>query len=220
GAMGQKLEARSALNLMRRTWGSVISHEFRCQALEAYGDNPDVHDLDRATSSVYYEVRTTKQKDGELFLNIKTIRMGAAHRLFHLQYIEYDGKIPPWLLARPKHDAKVTSKPSETPAHNRKEESSFLSAIGGACSALGETREVMDCYQKEIKLFRAAGLRSGQAESLNKLGDLYSTLGDRQKAIDSHLKALELWRALGEDEREGEIIETLERLSDLYLALG
>lgn len=98
--LGQMIDAKSFAAQMAATFGDVTSFEFRSQALEARGAEPDVHDLARATSAVFYAVRTTKRPDGGLFLVIRTVRIGTAHRLVGLNFTSYVGKVPPWLEPR------------------------------------------------------------------------------------------------------------------------
>ena len=55
---------------------------------------------------------------------------------------------------------------------------------------------------KPLPLRRAAGDRSGEAQTLNNIGAVHRSLGEIQKALEKYNEALPLWRALGD--RNGE----------------
>jgi len=99
-ATGQQIDTREAAGLIEGLYGAVISYEYRAQAIEAFGAKPEVHDLAHATSAVFYAVRTTKRPDGDLFLAIKTVRIGGVHNVFFINFTDYIGKVPPWLQPR------------------------------------------------------------------------------------------------------------------------
>jgi len=99
-ATGQIIDVRESVNMMRQTYGSVTSYEFRCQALETPAENPDVHDVQHARSAVYYSIRTTRRQDGELFLTVKTARIDNLHAVSYLRINDYSGKVPPWLQGK------------------------------------------------------------------------------------------------------------------------
>jgi hypothetical protein len=94
---GQKIFVREYANMVRNVYGSVASYEFRGQVLEASPENPDVKDLQRARSAVYYAIRTAKRPEGELFLIVRTIRIGNSHAASFLGIIDYRRNVPPWL---------------------------------------------------------------------------------------------------------------------------
>jgi hypothetical protein len=94
---GQKIFVREYVNMVRNVYGSVTSYEFRGQVLEASAENPDVNDLQRAKSAVYYAIRTAKRPEGELFLIIRTIRIGNAHAAAYLGVNDYRRNVPSWL---------------------------------------------------------------------------------------------------------------------------
>jgi hypothetical protein len=94
---GQKIFVREYVNMVRDVYGSVSSYEFRGQVLEASAENPDVNDLQRARSAVYYAIRTAKRPEGELFLIIRTIRIGSAHAAAYLGVKDYRRNVPSWL---------------------------------------------------------------------------------------------------------------------------
>jgi hypothetical protein len=94
---GAKIFVREYANMVRRVYGSVTSFEFRGQALEASPENPDVHDLARAKSAVYYAIRTTKRPEGELFLIIRTLRIRNMHSAASFDVNDYKNNVPPWL---------------------------------------------------------------------------------------------------------------------------
>lgn len=94
---GQKIFVREYANMVRKVYGSVSSYEFRGQALEASAENPDVKDLQRAKSALYYAIRTAKRPDGELFLIIRTIRIGNTHAASFLGITDYRRNVPSWL---------------------------------------------------------------------------------------------------------------------------
>jgi hypothetical protein len=99
-ARSQKIFVRDYANLVRQTYGSVTSYEFRCQVLEAPAENPDVHDVQRARSIVYYSIRTAKRPNGELFLTVKTMRLGNLHAASFLSIDNYSGKAEPCLQGK------------------------------------------------------------------------------------------------------------------------
>jgi hypothetical protein len=99
-ARGQKIFVREYVNMVRQVYGQVTSYEFRGQALEASAENPDVHDLQRARSAVYYAIRTAKRPDGELFLTVRTIRIGNLHAAAFLGVNDYKGNVPAWLQGK------------------------------------------------------------------------------------------------------------------------
>jgi hypothetical protein len=94
---GQKIFVREYANMVRKVYGSVTSYEFRGQVLEASAENPDVKDLQRARSAVYYAIRTAKRPEGELYLIIRTIRIGNLHAASFLGIKDYRRNVPSWL---------------------------------------------------------------------------------------------------------------------------
>lgn len=94
---GQKIFVREYANMVRKVYGSVTSYEFRGQVLESSAENPDVKDLQRARSVVYYAIRTAKRPDGELFLIVRTVRIGNLHAASYLGINDYRQNVPPWL---------------------------------------------------------------------------------------------------------------------------
>jgi hypothetical protein len=100
-ARSQKIFVREYANMVRQTYGPVKSYEFKCQALEAPAENPDVHDVQRARSTVYYLIRTAKRPNGELFLTVKTTRLGNLHAASFLSLDNYNGKAEPCLQGKP-----------------------------------------------------------------------------------------------------------------------
>lgn len=99
-ARGQKIFVREYVNMVRQVYGNVTSFEFRGQALEASPENPDVRDLQRARSAAYYAIRTSKRQDGELFLIIRTVRLGTLHAASYLAVNDYRRNVPPWLQGK------------------------------------------------------------------------------------------------------------------------
>ena len=94
---GQKIEVRDYANQVRRTYGSVTLYQFRCQVLEAPAEKPGVIDAQRARSVVYYSISTAKRPNGDLFLTVKTMRIGNLHSASYLSIDNYSGKTPPCL---------------------------------------------------------------------------------------------------------------------------
>ena len=99
-ARGAKIFAREYANMVRQVYGSVISYEFRGQALEVAAEKPDARDLQSARSAAYYAIRTEKRPDGELFLIIRTIRIGNAHAASYFAVNDYRRNVPLWLQSR------------------------------------------------------------------------------------------------------------------------
>jgi hypothetical protein len=99
-ARGQRIDVRDYANLVRRTYGSVASYAFKCQMLEAPAEKPDVNDAQRARSIVYYSIRTAKRPNGDLFLIVKTVRIGNLHAASYLGIDYYGGKASPCLQGR------------------------------------------------------------------------------------------------------------------------
>jgi hypothetical protein len=96
-ARGQKIEVREYANLVRQTYGSVTSYQFRCQVLEAPAEKPGVDDVQRVRSTVYYSISTAKRPSGDLFLIVKTMRIGNLHAATYLSIDNYRGKTSPCL---------------------------------------------------------------------------------------------------------------------------
>lgn len=96
-ARGQKIDVLDYANLVRQTYGSVTSYGFRCQVLEAPAEKPDVNDVQRARSIVYYSINTAKRPNGDLFLIVKTMRIGNLHAASYLSIDNYRGKTSPCL---------------------------------------------------------------------------------------------------------------------------
>ncbi|HEY1269227.1 MAG TPA: hypothetical protein VGH16_18355 [Candidatus Binatia bacterium] len=80
-------------------YGSLISSEYRGQALETEGD---VHNLSKAFAATFYAIRSVKRPNEGLYLIIKTKTVDNEHRVFHAQFLEYVGDVPPWLLPQKK----------------------------------------------------------------------------------------------------------------------
>ena len=99
-ARGQKIDVRDYANLVRRTYGSVTTYSFRCQVLEATAEKPDVNDARRARSIVYYSIRTAKRPAGDLFLTVKTMRIGNLHAASYLSIDNYREKSTPCLQGK------------------------------------------------------------------------------------------------------------------------
>jgi hypothetical protein len=99
-ARGQKIDIRDYANRVRRTYGSVTSYTFSCQALEAPAEKPDVNDAQRARSIVYYSIRTAKRPNGDLFITVKTMRIGNSHAASYLSIDNYSGKTSPCLQGK------------------------------------------------------------------------------------------------------------------------
>jgi len=97
---GQKIDVRDYANMVRRTYGSVTTYSFRCQVLEATAEKPDVNDAKRARSIVYYSIRTAKRPAGDLFLTVKTTRIGNLHAASYLSIDNYRGKETPCLQGK------------------------------------------------------------------------------------------------------------------------
>jgi hypothetical protein len=94
-ARGQKIDVRDYANLVRQTYGSVTSYGFTCQVLEAPAEKPDVNDAQRARSIVYYSISTAKRPNGDLFLTVKTMRIGNLHAASYFSINNYSGKTSP-----------------------------------------------------------------------------------------------------------------------------
>src|SRR5215470_14646712 len=99
-ARGQKIDVLDYANLVRRTYGSVTSYSFRCQALEAPAEKPDVNDAQRARSIVYYSISTAKRPNGDLFLTVKTMLINNLHAASYLSIDNYNGKGTPCLQGK------------------------------------------------------------------------------------------------------------------------
>lgn len=104
--LGQKALARTDQTIpdfspgfafMREKYGKMTSYVHLGQALESLGEPPDVHDLNRATSMVYYHVRTEKRQDMGLFVVVRTARRGGKHYFYSLQFLDFAETVPAWL---------------------------------------------------------------------------------------------------------------------------
>ena len=96
-ARGQKIDVRDYATMVRRTYGSVTMYAFKCQVLEALAEKPGVIDLQRARSIMYYSISTAKRPNGDLFLTVKTIRIGNSHAASYFSVDNYSGKAAPCL---------------------------------------------------------------------------------------------------------------------------
>src|SRR5215510_8683235 len=99
-ARGQIIDVRDYANRVRRTYGAVTSYSFRCQVLEAPADKPEVNGAQRARSIVYYSISTAKRPNGDLFLTVKTMFIGALHAASYLSIENYTGKASPCLQGK------------------------------------------------------------------------------------------------------------------------
>ena len=96
-ARGQKIDVLNYASQVRRTYGPVRLYQFRCQVLEAPAEKPGVNDAQRARSIVYYSISTAKRPRGDLFLTVKTMRIGNLHAASYFSVDNYGGKTPPCL---------------------------------------------------------------------------------------------------------------------------
>ncbi|MEG5233159.1 tetratricopeptide repeat protein [Microcoleus sp. AT9b-C3] len=78
-------------------------------------------------------------------------------------------------------------------------------------------RSAITKFEEALKLFRAVGDRSGEANTLTWLGGIYSELGEQQKALEYYSQSLPLFRATGD--RGGEAT-TLNNIGLVYSDLG
>ena len=96
-ARGQRIEVLDYASQVRRTYGSVTLYQFRCQVLEAPAEKPGIIDAQRTRSVVHYSISTAKRPQGDLFLTVKTIRIGNLHAASYFSVDNYSGKTPPCL---------------------------------------------------------------------------------------------------------------------------
>lgn len=87
--------------------GKITSYEYRNQSLSyPIGDTP-MSELAKATSNVWYAIKTTKLSGNGIFMQVKTVREGSKHIVSFINFINYGDNIPPWLLSP---DAQATQK--------------------------------------------------------------------------------------------------------------
>jgi hypothetical protein len=96
-ARGQRIDVLNYANMVRRTYGSVTLYQFRCQVFEAPAEKPGPNDPQRTKSVVYYSISTAKRPSGDLFLTIKTMRIGNLHAASYFSVDNYSGKTQPCL---------------------------------------------------------------------------------------------------------------------------
>ncbi len=64
--------------------------------------------------------------------------------------------------------------------------------IGRVYDALGEKQQALDYYEQALPLWRAVGVRGGEARTLNNIGSVYNDLGEKQQALDYYEQSLPL----------------------------
>jgi hypothetical protein len=94
----QQGDMQKSIATFHKMIGPVTSFEYRNQALEFQAGQTDLRDVAHATSAVFYSVITPTFPDGNLFLTVKTQRIGNLHRVFQFQFQPYPKEnLPPWL---------------------------------------------------------------------------------------------------------------------------
>jgi hypothetical protein len=96
-AKGREAELRAGLWRELNQHGPILACEYRNQAILMEGEHPDMSDLEQATSSTMYAVRTKTRRDGEVILTIETVLVDGQHRVVSLNVLDYAGNVPPWL---------------------------------------------------------------------------------------------------------------------------
>jgi len=92
-------------------------------------------------------------------------------------------------------------------------EGSHLGNLGGAYSALGETRRAIEYHEQALAIAREIEDRRGEGADLGNLGLAYSDLGETRRAIEYHEQALTLAREIGHRQLEGNTLNNLGMLA-------
>lgn len=88
-------------------------------------------------------------------------------------------------------------------------QSSHLSNLGTACSAIGEHRRAFELFEQSLSIFRVIGDRKSEAQTLNNLGAVYRLSGDSQRAIGYYEQALRVSREIGDRRGESHTLNNL-----------
>jgi len=96
-------------------------------------------------------------------------------------------------------------------------EGAYLTNLGNAYWALGETRHAVECYEQGLLIHRKTGHRRNEGNTLSGLGSAYAALGENQRAIQYYEQALTIRRETGDRRGEG---GALAGLGIAYAALG
>ena len=87
--------------------------------------------------------------------------------------------------------------------------SAWLNELGLHLMLIGKNQEALDCFHKELSIFRDLGDRRGESVALGNLGAVYSGFGDSRKAIEFHTQALAIDRAIGNQRGESSALGNL-----------
>jgi len=97
------------------------------------------------------------------------------------------------------------------------DEGAFLTLLGLAYAALGETRRAIQLYEQALVIDREIGDRQGEGNTLGSLGLACAALGETRRAIEYHEQGLVVMREIGDRQGEG---NTLGNLGSAYANLG
>ncbi|MBV9959102.1 MAG: hypothetical protein JO360_11810 [Acidobacteria bacterium] len=88
---------REAMEKFEQLSEKPVSYEYRNQALIYPNDSSSMADMSRAQSQVWYAVKSEARKNSNLFLIVKTARIGEKHSIILFDAVNYGGELPPWL---------------------------------------------------------------------------------------------------------------------------
>ncbi len=100
---------------------------------------------------------------------------------------------------------------------DREAEGAHLSNLGGAYHKLGDARQAITYYGKQLTIVREIGDRHGEGADLGNLGNAYADLGDARQAITYYEQQLTIAREIGNRRGEG---DARGNLGNAYCRLG
>lgn len=78
--------------------GTIISHEYRNQAVEYPAGTPLTTDLSKATADTVYAIKLSKIEGAGFFMDVETAVENGKHVISFITSQNYGDNIPPWLI--------------------------------------------------------------------------------------------------------------------------
>src|SRR5262245_3433840 len=100
---------------------------------------------------------------------------------------------------------------------DRSSEAQTLNFMGLTHSALSDSRNALDCYNRALALFRGVGDRLGEAVTLTNMAVSHHALGELKTSLDLSKQALPLQREAKNTQGE---VSTLNNIGSAYWASG
>ena len=91
----------------------------------------------------------------------------------------------------------------------RRNEGAFLTLLGMAYAAKGETHHAIEWLERALTTTREIGDHNGESTTLHNLGVAYYSLGKNRRAIKCYKQALAIYRELGDRGSEGAVLGDL-----------